>query len=516
MTYVPGPAHGGAWKDLPDASTPVPAAWYTQADATFQGLEQLVPGAAVKARYVAPTGNNSSDGLTWGTAFATIAAAEAAVPSGGVIYLAPGTHSLPTIALSNAKALVGAGRRVCTLAVPSGATGHALSNTNDGAVMCGFQVDASAATGTLTSGINLGPGQIVDDVIISSAATAITSTACGSARVGTRETVEIYNHTGYAIDIDGDGGLEVTFGKITITRTSSGNASGGIRVTRSSTSDVGGIYLDAVVITAGAGTYGIGLNVTASTIDTRTPVRIGPLCVFDAATTNAFSATNVNLIAVSAGVWMDVAPSSSAVYCVSLTGCGAPLFVGAYIVGSATGGAFDINGGVNPGIWNCIADQGTLIKVHSGAAPTGIQFGGNRGYTTLTNDAATLVGAVNVTDNSGLRVLTSESAGSGVFELTNAEGGAPKFFRVTSSGELQIVKGDFSGNLLTLSDGGIMGVTGDLYANAAFTHEGSFLGFYGHSAAGKPTISGSRGSNAALASLISGLASLGLVTDTTS
>ncbi|HSS40353.1 MAG TPA: hypothetical protein VLT58_16410, partial [Polyangia bacterium] len=42
------------------------------------------------------------------------------------------------------------------------------------------------------------------------------------------------------------------------------------------------------------------------------------------------------------------------------------------------------------------------------------------------------------------------------------------------------------------------------------------LGFFGGSAAGKPTVSGSRGANAALASLLTALAGLGLLTDSSS
>ena len=48
-----------------------------------------------------------------------------------------------------------------------------------------------------------------------------------------------------------------------------------------------------------------------------------------------------------------------------------------------------------------------------------------------------------------------------------------------------------------------------------FRHLGSTLGFYGASAVTKPTVTGSRGGNAALASLLSALASLGLITDNT-
>jgi hypothetical protein len=47
-----------------------------------------------------------------------------------------------------------------------------------------------------------------------------------------------------------------------------------------------------------------------------------------------------------------------------------------------------------------------------------------------------------------------------------------------------------------------------------FRHLGASLGFYNAAAVAKPTVAGSRGANAALASLLTALASLGLVTDT--
>ncbi|GGQ48878.1 hypothetical protein [Streptomyces asoensis] len=49
-----------------------------------------------------------------------------------------------------------------------------------------------------------------------------------------------------------------------------------------------------------------------------------------------------------------------------------------------------------------------------------------------------------------------------------------------------------------------------------FRHMGTTLGFFGAAAVAKPTVTGSRGGNAALGSLISALASLGLITDGTS
>ncbi|MFJ9420670.1 hypothetical protein [Streptomyces sp. NPDC101249] len=55
-----------------------------------------------------------------------------------------------------------------------------------------------------------------------------------------------------------------------------------------------------------------------------------------------------------------------------------------------------------------------------------------------------------------------------------------------------------------------------LIVSLMFRHLGATLGFYGATAVAKPTVSGSRGGNAALASLITALTSLGLVTDSTS
>lgn len=46
-------------------------------------------------------------------------------------------------------------------------------------------------------------------------------------------------------------------------------------------------------------------------------------------------------------------------------------------------------------------------------------------------------------------------------------------------------------------------------------HDGSNIGFYGNAPQPRPTVSGSRAGNAALADLLAELANLGLITDTT-
>jgi hypothetical protein len=53
----------------------------------------------------------------------------------------------------------------------------------------------------------------------------------------------------------------------------------------------------------------------------------------------------------------------------------------------------------------------------------------------------------------------------------------------------------------------------NITVGANLAHTGSNLGFYSHAAAAKPTVTGAKGANAALASLLTALAGLGLLTD---
>lgn len=58
--------------------------------------------------------------------------------------------------------------------------------------------------------------------------------------------------------------------------------------------------------------------------------------------------------------------------------------------------------------------------------------------------------------------------------------------------------------------------SGELEIDGDFNHDGSNIGFYGTAPIAKPTVTGSRGGNAALASLCTALANLGLITNSTS
>lgn len=89
--------------------------------------------------------------------------------------------------------------------------------------------------------------------------------------------------------------------------------------------------------------------------------------------------------------------------------------------------------------------------------------------------------------------------GSGAFYITNNDAGQPIHFR-TDAGTTRLTLAGTTG-LATFAN--------DLRINGN-------IGFYNTAPGAKPTISGSRGGNAALADLLAKLAALGLLTDSTS
>jgi hypothetical protein len=72
-----------------------------------------------------------------------------------------------------------------------------------------------------------------------------------------------------------------------------------------------------------------------------------------------------------------------------------------------------------------------------------------------------------------------------------------------------------AGTDIIVHDGGGLSIPGYVYVGGSLLAGGN-IGFYGTSAIAKPTVTGSRGGNAALASLLTALANLGLVTNSSS
>lgn len=126
-----------------------------------------------------------------------------------------------------------------------------------------------------------------------------------------------------------------------------------------------------------------------------------------------------------------------------------------------------------------------------------------------------------VGDGSGsaaLRMLKSET-GTDDIELYSA-GVHRATIRLNSSENVNIVLRDANGAAaftfqFNTSNGQFV-CPAEANIVGAINHDGSTAGFLGATPISRPTASGSRASNAALASLITALANLGLVTDGTS
>lgn len=89
----------------------------------------------------------------------------------------------------------------------------------------------------------------------------------------------------------------------------------------------------------------------------------------------------------------------------------------------------------------------------------------------------------------------------------------------SSGGGIALKVGAYVGSLASSTGLGVFGnseFSNALAIGGALNHDGSQVGFYGTAPAAKPTVTGSRGGNAALASLLTGLANLGLITDSSS
>lgn len=108
-----------------------------------------------------------------------------------------------------------------------------------------------------------------------------------------------------------------------------------------------------------------------------------------------------------------------------------------------------------------------------------------------------------------LSVASASGMSAGVLLVTNAGSSTQQILRVT--GAVAIGK-DSGGTAASTStqDEFVLGTT-----NHKVRIRGT-VGFYDTAPAAKPTVTGSRGGNAALASLLTALAGLGLITDSTS
>ncbi|MCQ6250922.1 hypothetical protein [Streptomyces malaysiensis] len=119
-------------------------------------------------------------------------------------------------------------------------------------------------------------------------------------------------------------------------------------------------------------------------------------------------------------------------------------------------------------------------------------------------------GTMTGTVTNNVAAATTAAFGGGV------SGDAFDRWRILASGTFEAGPGNAARDVNFRRTAADQWTTDDaLIVSLMFRHLGTTLGFYGATAASKPTVSGSRGGNAALASLLTALSTLGLVTDST-
>lgn len=114
-------------------------------------------------------------------------------------------------------------------------------------------------------------------------------------------------------------------------------------------------------------------------------------------------------------------------------------------------------------------------------------------------------------------VTASLSTGTSVDEAALAAGDIFDRYRRDASGKQDWGPGNAARDTNLYRDAANSLKTDDSFTvSLVFRHLGTTAGFYGAAAVAKPTVTGAKGGNAALASLLTALVQLGLITDSTS
>lgn len=197
---------------------------------------------------------------------------------------------------------------------------------------------------------------------------------------------------------------------------------------------------------------------------------------------------------------------------------------GISLADSGTGGVFLQTSGGGGITLNQEATGPINIETTGGEASAGINL------TTQASD----VGGIVLTDNGSEGIVLS-AFGTGPISMTGVAGPvsmtgvAGSEIKITSTGDIEITNDATNSFVVNLTGSGLGHGTNDIAmetaGNAIFVGGvGTFLGgggesimgFFGQPGTSQPTISGSRGDNDALASLLTALSGLGLLVDSTS
>lgn len=139
--------------------------------------------------------------------------------------------------------------------------------------------------------------------------------------------------------------------------------------------------------------------------------------------------------------------------------------------------------------------------------------------TAATNNAFMVKATVTGTATSAIFAIESSATGKRVFDYRVTNDAVSRLRLDTSagagSGTLTFGDGATADTNLYRSAAATLATDNSFTVGATLRHLGTSAGFYGAAAVTKPSITGSRGGNAALASLLTSLATLGLITDST-
>lgn len=168
-----------------------------------------------------------------------------------------------------------------------------------------------------------------------------------------------------------------------------------------------------------------------------------------------------------------------------------------YALGSATGS----------GVYVGAAVPADLVRIGGGKSTGNARYG---------IENANRIRMGNVDLSSGTNTL-GEISGASAFVAKRFEVNSDRYLGMDGGGNMLLVGNANSYLACTNATGEWIVYTGGA-ANLRNTHVGGvpYMGFYGATPVAKPEVTGSRGSNAALASLLTQLAALGLITDSTS
>jgi len=163
--------------------------------------------------------------------------------------------------------------------------------------------------------------------------------------------------------------------------------------------------------------------------------------------------------------------------------------------------------------------------------PAGYLYASNANISgTLTSSAGTIgnftLSSLYLTSPSGMRLNADQDRidwNSGSVYLENKYSGIYAYPSLNTpslsvSGSVDLYTGGLFGTTLSISST-IAKVTGKLWVtdetelDGSLNHDGSYIGFFGTAPAAQQTVTGSRGANAALASLLTALANYGIIVD---